>query len=176
MRSDSDGYPSPTSPAVTAVMRGNRRVHTSPERRVRSLLHASGYRFRVDHRIDVPGGSVRPDIVFTRKRVAIFIDGCFWHRCPQHGTSPRANSHYWGPKLDRNVARDRRVDQALRAAGWTVIRIWEHVAAEEAAALVIASLKAAADAPISPHLMADQRDRSGAASKDAKRGPDAQPN
>jgi DNA mismatch endonuclease (patch repair protein) len=140
MRTDSDSYPHPTSPAVTAVMRGNRRVDTSPERRVRSLLHASGYRFRIDHRIQVPGLSVRPDIVFTRKRVAIFIDGCFWHRCPQHGTSPRANSRYWGPKLARNAARDQRVDQALRAAGWTVVRIWEHVAPQNAAALIVAAL------------------------------------
>jgi DNA mismatch endonuclease (patch repair protein) len=176
MRSDTEGYPSPTSPAVTAVMRGNRRAHTSPERRVRSLLHASGYRFRVDYPIQVPNGSVRPDIVFTRKRVAVFIDGCFWHRCPQHGTSPRANSDYWGPKLDRNVARDRRVDQALRAAGWTVIRIWEHVGAEEAAALIIASLAAAADAPAAPRITGNQQDRSGVASKDAQREPDAQPN
>jgi DNA mismatch endonuclease (patch repair protein) len=133
-------YPSPTSPAVTAVMRGNRRADTSPERQVRSLLHASGYRYRTDYRLDVPGARVRPDIVFTRKRLAVFIDGCFWHRCPEHGTSPRANTHYWAPKLERNVARDRRVDQALHAAGWTVLRIWEHVGPAEAAALVIATL------------------------------------
>jgi DNA mismatch endonuclease (patch repair protein) len=133
-------YPSPTSPAVTAVMRGNRRADTAPERQVRSLLHANGYRYRTDHRLDVPGARVRPDIVFTRRRLAVFIDGCFWHRCPEHGTSPRANTHYWGPKLERNIARDQRVDQALRAAGWTVLRIWEHVAPAEAAARIIATL------------------------------------
>lgn len=133
-------YPSPTSPAVTAVMRGNRRADTGPERQVRSLLHASGYRYRTNYRLDVPGARVRPDIVFTRRRLAVFIDGCFWHRCPEHGTSPRANTHYWTPKLERNVARDQRVDQALRAAGWTVLRIWEHVGPAEAAALVIATL------------------------------------
>ena len=133
-------YPSPTSPAVTAVMRGNRRADTGPERQVRSLLHASGYRYRTDYRLDVPGARVRPDIVFTRRRLAVFIDGCFWHRCPEHGTSPRANTHYWAAKLERNVLRDRRVDQALRAAGWTVLRIWEHVGPAEAAALVIATL------------------------------------
>src|SRR6266508_5791998 len=133
-------YPSPTSQAVSAVMRGNRRAGTTPETRVRSLLHARGYRFRKDHRLDVPGARVRPDIVFTRRRLAVFIDGCFWHCCPEHGTSPRANTHYWGPKLERNVARDQRVDQALRAAGWTVLRIWEHVASSQAAAQIIAAL------------------------------------
>jgi DNA mismatch endonuclease (patch repair protein) len=121
-------------------MRGNRKVDTGPERQVRSLLHASGYRYRTNYRLDLPGVRVRPDIVFTRRRLAVFIDGCFWHRCPEHGTSPRANTHYWGPKLERNVARDQRVDQALRAAGWTVLRIWEHVAPSEAAAQVIATL------------------------------------
>jgi DNA mismatch endonuclease (patch repair protein) len=133
-------YPSPTSPAVTAVMRGNRRVDTGPEPQVRSLLHASGFRYRTDYRLDVPGARVRPDIVFTRRRLAVFIDGCFWHRCPEHGTSPRANTHYWAPKLERNVARDQRVDQALRVAGWTVLRIWEHVVPAEAAAQIIATL------------------------------------
>src|SRR5919197_1597525 len=127
----------------TAVMRGNRRVDTTPERRVRSLLHAVGYRFRKDYRIDVPGARVRPDIVFVRRRVAVFVDGCFWHRCPEHGTSPRANSHYWGPKLAHNVARDQRVDRALQVAGWTVLRIWEHVAPEDAAARIIDALVAA---------------------------------
>ncbi|HYY80525.1 MAG TPA: very short patch repair endonuclease [Actinomycetes bacterium] len=138
-----DSYPNPTRPAMTAVMRGNRRVDTTPERRVRSLLHAVGYRFRKDYRIDVPGARVRPDIVFVRRRVAVFVDGCFWHRCPEHGTSPRANSHYWGPKLAHNVARDQRVDRALQVAGWTVLRIWEHVAPEDAAARIIDALVAA---------------------------------
>jgi DNA mismatch endonuclease, patch repair protein len=134
------GYPYPSSPGARAVMRGNRRVDTRPERQVRSLLHARGYRFRKDHLIEVPGARVRPDVVFPRHRVAVFIDGCFWHRCPEHGTSPRANSHYWGPKLDRNVARDRRVDEALTAAGWVVTRLWEHDGPEEAVARIVAAL------------------------------------
>jgi DNA mismatch endonuclease (patch repair protein) len=140
---ESDSYPRPSSSAVTAVMRGNRRVNTRPERRVRSLLHASGYRFRKDYRIDIPGARVRPDIVFTRKRVAVFVDGCFWHRCPEHGISPQVNSYYWGPKLERNVARDERVDEALHAAGWTVLRLWEHVPPEDAAARIIRALVSA---------------------------------
>ncbi len=133
-------YPYPTSPAVRAVMRGNRKTDTRPERRVRSLLHARGYRFRKNHLIEVPGARVRPDVVFTRQRVAVFIDGCFWHRCPEHGTSPRANNHYWGPKLDRNVVRDQRVDRALDAGSWAVVRLWEHVAPDEAVAHIIAAL------------------------------------
>ena len=69
-----------------------------------------------------PVASVRPDIVFTRARLAVFVDGCFWHCCPIHGNQPRANTDYWRPKLARNVARDRAVDEALAAAGWSVLR------------------------------------------------------
>ena len=68
---------------------------------------------------------MRPDVVFPRARVAVFVDGCFWHCCPEHGTSPRANTAYWLPKLKRNVSRDRAVDDAGRA-GWCVLRAWEH--------------------------------------------------
>jgi DNA mismatch endonuclease (patch repair protein) len=77
--------------------------------------------------------SPRPDIVFTRWRIAVFIDGCFWHVCPEHSAPPRNNTGYWGPKLDGNVARDRRYDEALTTAGWLVIRAWEH---EEASVTV----------------------------------------
>jgi DNA mismatch endonuclease (patch repair protein) len=104
------------------------------------MLHGLGYRFRKDHRLDVPGVRVRPDIVFLRFRLAVFVDGCFWHCCPEHGTSPRANSYYWRPKLERNVARDERVDRALRDSGWTVLRLWEHEAPEEAVRRIIAAL------------------------------------
>src|SRR6266540_6172372 len=133
-------YPAPTSRAVSAVMRGNRRTDTTPETRVRSLLHLHGYRFRKDYRIEVPGARVRPDIVFTRQRLAVFIDGCFWHRCPKHGNMPQANTTYWAAKLDRNVARDERVDLALRGAGWTVLRLWEHLKPEEAVVRIAAAL------------------------------------
>jgi DNA mismatch endonuclease, patch repair protein len=70
--------------------------------------------------------TVRPDIVFTKARVAAFMDGCFWHSCPEHGTSPISNAAYWMPKLRRNVERDRVVNESLLAAGWSVIRVWEH--------------------------------------------------
>jgi len=107
---------------------------------VRSLLHARGYRFRKDHRLDVPGARVRPDIVFTRRRLAVFIDGCFWHCCPEHGNLPRANNAYWAAKLERNVARDTRVDRALQEAGWAVLRLWEHLESEEAVGRIVTAL------------------------------------
>ncbi len=78
-------------------------------------------------------GRARPDVVFTRARVAVFVDGCFWHRCPEHGTSPKTNGGWWRRKLDANVERDRATDATLEAAGWTVIRIWEHEDAVAAA-------------------------------------------
>jgi len=98
-----------------------------PEVRYRSALHRNGLRFRKDFPIRLSQRRpVRPDIVFTRARVAVFIDGCFWHGCADHQRVPRTNRDYWIPKLARNVARDREVDEALTAAGWLVLRIWEH--------------------------------------------------
>lgn len=140
-------YPQPSSPAATAVMRGNVRADTRPELRIRSLLHRLGHRFRKDHAVVAGDVRVRPDIVFTRARVAVFVDGCYWHRCPQHGTEPRANPGYWRAKLDGNVARDRSVDAALRAAGWTVLRVWEHEAPEDAVTHIRRHLAAAAATP-----------------------------
>jgi DNA mismatch endonuclease (patch repair protein) len=119
-------------------MQSNRRTDTGPEVRLRAALHRNGLRFRKDLRIDAGLLKVRVDVVFTRKRVACFVDGCYWHRCPEHGSEPKRNAGYWGPKLDSNVRRDRRVDAALAAAGWTVIRVWEHEDPEEAAARVAA--------------------------------------
>jgi DNA mismatch endonuclease (patch repair protein) len=127
-------YPLPSSPAVSAVMRANHRRDTRPEIRLRSLLHATGLRFRRDFPIRTPERLVRVDVAFVGRRVAVLVDGCFWHRCPAHGTAPRANSSYWKQKLDGNVARDREVDRCLQAAGWTVLRVWEHEDPEEAAA------------------------------------------
>lgn len=126
-------------------MVANRRVGTAPELAIRRELHRRGLRFRIDLRV---GGALRtrPDIVFTRARVAVFVDGCFWHRCPIHGTSPKAHSEYWTPKLDRNVERDRETDAALAALGWTVIRVWEHEPVDEAADRIeeaVRSLRAA---------------------------------
>jgi DNA mismatch endonuclease (patch repair protein) len=114
-------------------MRGNRRRDTSPEMRIRSELHRRGWRYRVDLRVNVGvGRRPRPDIAFTRARVAVFVDGCFWHCCPEHGRPPLSNGAYWGPKLARNAQRDAEDTERLQEAGWSVVRVWEHVALEEA--------------------------------------------
>ncbi|MGW0779806.1 very short patch repair endonuclease [Streptomyces sp. NPDC002913] len=120
-----------------------KRRDTKPERAIRSLLHASGKRYRVDLRLQLDGARPRPDIVFTRAKIAVFVDGCFWHCCPDHGRQPGVNGSYWGPKLERNVQRDRTTDIALRAAGWTVIRVWEHENPEKATERIIATLNTA---------------------------------
>lgn len=133
-------YPHPTSAEVSKRMRANPRRDTKPEIALRSVLHRRGLRFRKDLPIRLPERTVRPDIVFPRQRLAVFVDGCFWHRCPIHGTSPKANSEYWGPKLERNVERDRTVNQQLHDAGWTVLRAWEHEPAEAAATRVLEAL------------------------------------
>jgi DNA mismatch endonuclease, patch repair protein len=138
------GYPHPSSAGRSANMRANRRTDTKPELALRHALHQLGYRYRKDYRLDLVGGRrVRPDIAFTARKVAIFVDGCFWHACPEHGSKPRANEWYWGPKLLRNVERDRLNDTALAMAGWTVIRLWEHVPLDEAIATVEAALRVA---------------------------------
>jgi DNA mismatch endonuclease (patch repair protein) len=122
-------------------MRANRRTDTKPELALRSALHRRGYRFRKDHRLDLDGGArVRPDIAFTARRVAVFVDGCFWHVCPQHGRDPAVNEWYWAPKLRRNIERDRAADAALAAAGWQVVRVWEHEPLDEAISAVVAAL------------------------------------
>jgi DNA mismatch endonuclease (patch repair protein) len=107
-------------------MQANRRRDTKPELALRSALHRAGFRYRCDFRIDLLNGRVRPDIVFTRKKVAVFVDGCFWHCCPEHGAQPSVNRSYWSPKLARNVERDARNTALLTEAGWTVLRVWEH--------------------------------------------------
>jgi len=113
-------------------MQANRRRDTKPELALRSALHRAGYRYRCDLRIDLSDSRVRPDIVFTRQKVAVFVDGCFWHCCPVHGARPKVNQSYWSPKLGTNVERDRRNTSALEREGWKVVRIWEHVPVEEA--------------------------------------------
>ena len=91
-------------------------------------------------RVDAPNVRVTPDIVFPRRRLAVFVDGCFWHCCPEHGNRPRSNANYWSLKLARNQARDEFVNYELARAGWHVLRVWEHVPTHEAASLVAAAL------------------------------------
>jgi DNA mismatch endonuclease, patch repair protein len=111
---------------VSRRMRRNPRRDTRPELAVRQLLHARGLRFRVDCPIRLDGLTVRPDVGFPRWQVAVFVDGCFWHGCPQHGNIPQRNLDYWIPKLQRNATRDRRIDAELSRADWHVVRAWEH--------------------------------------------------
>jgi DNA mismatch endonuclease (patch repair protein) len=108
-------------------MRANGRRDTKPELVIRSLLHRRGLRFRKRLTIKLIGRRwTQPDIAFTRSRVAVFIDGCFWHACPEHGKTPEANIGYWSPKLARNVTRDADTTSQLTELGWLVIRAWEH--------------------------------------------------
>ena len=126
----------PSPPASSAGrsrnMQAIRRTDTKPEIALRRRLHAAGCRYRKDFRLDLRGGRVRPDIVFTRRHVAVFLDSCFWHVCPEHGRQPTKNESYWVPKLRRNVQRDRMADSLLTEAGWTVIRVWEHEPLDDA--------------------------------------------
>jgi len=119
-------YPEPTSETASRVARGNRRTETGPEVRLRSALHRRGLRFRKDWPVRFDGTKVRADIVFPAAKVAVFVDGCFWHGCPEHQRVPRSNADYWRRKLARNAERDRLIDAALTEAGWRVERIWEH--------------------------------------------------
>jgi DNA mismatch endonuclease (patch repair protein) len=128
-----------SSPAVRKSMVGNRSRDTKPELALRSAVHAMGLRYRVA-RPPIKGLRRTADLLFPRQRVVVLLDGCFWHGCPEHYSSPRTNATYWSEKVERNVARDRDTDERLAEAGWTVLRIWEHEdvtdAAERVAALI----------------------------------------
>lgn len=117
-------------------MQRQRRRDTTAEVAIRSLLHRSGFRFRVDY--SLPGLRRRADIAFPRARVAVMIDGCFWHACPEHGTWPKQNAEWWREKIEGNRARDRDTDTKLVAAGWISVRVWEHEKPAEAAARIAA--------------------------------------
>lgn len=135
------GYPFASSPAASATGRGNRRRDTGPELELGSILHRCGLRYRRDFPVVEGNIRVRPDFVFRRSQVAVFLDGCFWHCCPTHGAIPKANADYWRPKLARNRERDQEVTSALEKAGWTVVRVWEHESPTEAAAKVTKALE-----------------------------------
>lgn len=130
-----------SSPGVRSRMQAQRTRDTAPEIAVRRLLHAAGLRYRVD-RPPLPGWRGRADLVFGPARVAVYVDGCFWHGCPEHSRIPRSNHAYWDPKLAANQARDRATDARLAAAGWAVVRVWEH----EDPALVAVRVKAVVEA------------------------------
>lgn len=122
---------------------------TAPEVAVRRLLHASGFRYRVN--VPVPGLPRRTiDIVFPKTKIAVFLDGCFWHGCPQHATHPKANAEWWRVKLDKNMTRDVETTGHLVAQGWTVLRFWEHEAVDDVAhriAAIVESKRPGANHP-----------------------------
>ncbi len=120
-------------------MKAARRRDTAPEMALRRLLHARGFRFRVDR--PILSCARRADIVFTAAKVAVFVDGCFWHCCPFHRTFPKANAVWWAEKLKTNRRRDLDTTRKLRKAGWHVERIWEHEPPPKAAERIIAALK-----------------------------------
>ncbi len=126
--------PASSSEALRRML-ATRRRDTSGEVALRRLLHGCGLRFRVDRQI-LPGSRRRADIVFVSAKVAVYLDGCFWHSCPVHRTKPKANAGWWAAKLAENRRRDADTNRQLREAGWLVERVWEHEAPEAAAARI----------------------------------------
>lgn len=116
------GSPIATSDIRRRMMSRIRGRDTGPELSLRRRVWALGLRYRLQHRI----GRTRPDMVFIGARLAVFVDGCFWHGCPLHSTKPKNNREFWEQKLSRNVARDAEQTQWLESQGWCVLRIWEH--------------------------------------------------
>ncbi|MGH3452764.1 MAG: very short patch repair endonuclease [Nocardioidaceae bacterium] len=129
-----------STPGVRRSMRGNRSRDTSPELAVRRLVHAAGLRYLVDAR-PLPELNRRADLVFRGPRIAVLIDGCFWHGCPEHHTVAQRNAEFWATKVAGNIARDRDTDERLSAAGWTVLRFWEHQPPGQVAAIIAAAIQ-----------------------------------
>ena len=128
-----------SSPGVRRSMRSNKGRDTGPELALRSAVHALGLRYRVNAR-PLKGVRRTADLVFSRARVAVFLDGCFWHGCPEHHTVAKTNGEFWARKVSENRRRDRDTDAKLAEAGWRSVRVWEHedpvVAAERVRAAV----------------------------------------
>jgi DNA mismatch endonuclease, patch repair protein len=133
--------PPASSEVARRRMEATRRRDTPAEVALRSALHKQGLRFRVDV-APLPGGRRRADVVFRRARVAVFVDGCFWHGCPQHGTSPKQNAEWWRAKLAANRARDADTNRELAEAGWLVLRFWEHEDPNVAVVAIVESVTA----------------------------------
>lgn len=132
--------PKASSPAALARMKNARRRDTSCELAIRSLVHRAGLRFRVDW--PLPSTRRRADLAFTKARVAVFVDGCFWHSCPLHATWPTANAAWWKAKLETNRRRDRDTVERLQAMGWKAVRFWEHEDAKTAARKIVRVVRA----------------------------------
>lgn len=121
-------------------MQGNRKRDTRPELAIRRAAHRLGLRYRVAAR-PLPHLNCTADLVFPRALVAVFVDGCYWHGCPEHYRLPRTNPSYWGPKIARNQERDSRVTAELSSEGWAVLRFWEHDPADAAATTIAAAVR-----------------------------------
>lgn len=121
--------------------KANRGRDTGPEMALRAALHRRGLRYRVGRRVE-PDVRTTVDIAFGPAKVAVFVDGCFWHGCPIHGTRPKANSSWWAQKLEGTTERDQRSTAALESRGWKVIRVWEHEDADEAASMIETAVRA----------------------------------
>jgi DNA mismatch endonuclease (patch repair protein) len=128
------GPPPASSGQVRQRMRRQARKDTGPELALRRRLWRRGLRYRINLRVPGERGSI--DVAFTRRRLAIFVDGCFWHSCPAHGTIPKANRDWWESKLLANRERDARYDALLESRGWSVVRVWEHEDPDVAAASI----------------------------------------
>ncbi len=137
-----------TTPDISRRMSKQRRRDTQVELAVRAELHRRGFRYRI-HRRPLPTLRREADILFSRAKVAVFVDGCFWHGCPEHRTHPATNAAYWSDKIEGNIARDLDTTAALEAAGWTVLRFWQHEDPVEAAGVIARTVRA-------PRLRADQ--------------------
>lgn len=121
--------------AISRRMSRQRSRNTTPELALRSALFRRGWRYRVHYR-PIPSVRREVDMAFTRRRVAVFVDGCFWHGCPEHFTGTTANRAWWKAKISRNRERDSDTTRSLEELGWTVLRLWEHDSAEEMVATV----------------------------------------
>ena len=124
--------PPPSSDAALSRMKAAKPKDTAPEITLRSEIHRRGFRYRVDTK-PLKELNRRADIVFRPTKVAVFVDGCFWHGCPEHGTWPKANAEFWEVKIKRNQKRDVDTNRRLEEAGWKVVRVWEHEDVEVAA-------------------------------------------
>lgn len=144
-----DRYSSPAASSEHArlTMRANRRRDTRAEIEIRRRLHRSGARYRVDYAPDPGDRRKRADIVFTRSKIVVYVDGCFWHGCPAHYIEPKTNVDYWRPKIARNVARDTATSEALERQGWTVLRYWEHEDPDSVAEDILSRLPSRSERP-----------------------------
>ncbi|MEU3412946.1 very short patch repair endonuclease [Streptomyces sp. NPDC006658] len=130
-----------TTPETRARMSRQKSRNTEVEMALRRALHAAGLRYRV-HRKPLKGVRREADVIFGPAKVAVFVDGCFWHGCPQHATWPKTNADFWRTKIEGNRRRDMDTDERLASAGWLAVRVWEHEDPAEAAARVVAFVRA----------------------------------